>query len=44
MDFNIEANSWDNEKRIKRAKIIADKIVNSIQIKEQYHALELLRQ
>lgn len=40
MDLNIEANSWDNERRTKRVKIIANKIVNSIQIKYRYRALE----
>ena len=40
MDFNIEATNWDNEKRVKRAKIIADEIINSIEIEEQYRALE----
>jgi len=40
MDFNIEAANWDNEKRIKRAKIIADKIAKSIEIKENYNAME----
>lgn len=40
MDFNSEANNWDNERREKRARIIADEIIKSIQIKEHYHALE----
>lgn len=40
MSFNIEAINWDNERRAKRAKIIADEIIKSIQIKEQYRALE----
>lgn len=40
MNFNIEAINWDNERRTKRAKIIANEIIKSIQIKEQYRALE----
>lgn len=40
MNFNIEAINWDNERRTKRAKIIADEISKSVQIKEQYRALE----
>lgn len=40
MDFNIKANNWDTERRIKRSKIIANKIMESIQIKENCHALE----
>lgn len=40
MNFNIEAINWDNERRVNRARIIADEINKSIQIKEQYHALE----
>ena len=40
MDFNIEATNWENERREKRAKIIANKIIKSIKIKEKCHALE----
>lgn len=40
MDFNTAAVNWDNERRIKRAKLIADKIIESIQIKENLNALE----
>jgi ubiquinone/menaquinone biosynthesis C-methylase UbiE len=40
MDFNIEAANWDNERRVKRAKIISDEILKSIQIKEHCRALE----
>lgn len=40
MDFDIEAVNWDNERRVKRAKIIADEIIKSIQINEQHNALE----
>lgn len=40
MNFNIEAINWDNERRVKRAKVIADEIINSIEIKEKCHALE----
>lgn len=40
MDFNIEAVNWDNERRAKRAKIIADEIIKSIPINNQLRALE----
>ncbi|ABR47614.1 Methyltransferase type 12 [Alkaliphilus metalliredigens QYMF] len=40
MNFDIEAVNWDSEKRIKRAEIIADEIIKSIEIKEQYIAME----
>jgi ubiquinone/menaquinone biosynthesis C-methylase UbiE len=40
MDFNIEAAKWDNERRAKRAKIIADEIIKSIPIENQFRALE----
>ncbi len=41
MNFNIEATNWDNERRVKRAKIIADEIIKSIHIEEKYRrALE----
>jgi ubiquinone/menaquinone biosynthesis C-methylase UbiE len=40
MDFNIEAAKWDNERRAKRAKIIADEIIKSIPIEKQFRALE----
>lgn len=40
MDFNKAAVDWDNERREKRAKIIANEIIKSIQIKEHSHALE----
>lgn len=41
MDFNSRAKKWDNEKRIKRAKVIAEEIKKSIEIKKNYKALEL---
>lgn len=40
MDFNAKAANWDNETRIKRAKMVADEITKSINIEEQYSALE----
>jgi len=41
MNFNIEATNWDNERRVKRAKIIADEIIKSIHIEKHYRrALE----
>jgi ubiquinone/menaquinone biosynthesis C-methylase UbiE len=40
MDFNAEAAKWDNERRAKRAKIIADEIIKSIPIEKQFRALE----
>jgi ubiquinone/menaquinone biosynthesis C-methylase UbiE len=40
MDFNTEAVKWDNENRTKRAKMVADEITKSIDIKEKYRALE----
>lgn len=40
MDFNMEAGNWDNERRVNRAKMIANEIINSIHIKKQCSALE----
>lgn len=40
MDFNIQATNWDNEKRIKRAKIIADQIARVVKLEQYYSALE----
>ncbi|MDD3225360.1 MAG: class I SAM-dependent methyltransferase [Clostridium sp.] len=40
MDFNIKADKWDTERRIERSKIIANEIIKSIEIKENYNALE----
>lgn len=40
MNFDIEAVNWDNEKRIKRSKIIAEEISGNIQIKSHYTALD----
>ena len=40
MNFDIKAIKWDDEKRKKRAEIIAEEINKSIQIKKQYTALE----
>lgn len=40
MNFDIKAIKWDDEKRKKRAEIIAEEINKLIQIKKQYTALE----
>jgi len=41
MDFNVQSISWDNEKRTKRAKVIAEQIASAIELKMYYSALEL---
>ena len=40
MNFDIESITWDDERRKSRAKLIAEEINKSIQIKKQYTALE----
>ncbi|PRR80954.1 class I SAM-dependent DNA methyltransferase [Clostridium vincentii] len=40
MSFDDYAKTWDTDKRINRAKIIADKISNSIDINKDYSAME----
>jgi Methylase involved in ubiquinone/menaquinone biosynthesis len=40
MNFDIASITWDDEKRRSRAKLIAEEINKSIQIKKQYTALE----
>lgn len=40
MDFNVEAANWDNERRIKRAKIIAEEIRNTVKTECHHNALE----
>ena len=40
MDFNVQSISWDNEKRTKRAKVIAEQIASAIELKKYYSALE----
>lgn len=40
MNFDIESITWDDERRKNRAKLIAEEINKSIQIKKQYTALE----
>ncbi|MBC8062996.1 MAG: class I SAM-dependent methyltransferase [Clostridiaceae bacterium] len=40
MSFDDYAKTWDTDKRINRAKIIADKISNSIEISKDYSAME----
>ncbi len=40
MDFNVEASSWDNHRRAQRAKIIAEEISKTVQLKSHFNALE----
>lgn len=40
MDFNTEAITWDNERRIKRAKIIAEQISDAVDLKNNDSVLE----
>lgn len=40
MDFNTQALTWDNEKRTKRAKVIAEQIAQVVPLKRHYSALE----
>lgn len=40
MNFDIQSTAWDDERRKNRAKLIAEEINKSIQIKKQYTALE----
>lgn len=40
MDFNTVAQGWDTERRIKRAKIVADEILKSIEVNKEHSALE----
>lgn len=40
MNFDDRAKNWDTDKRIKRAKVIADEIINSINIDKNYSAME----
>ena len=42
MDFDEAATNWDTDKKIKRAKVIADKIISSIKIdhNKKYTAME----
>ncbi len=40
MDFSVEAFKWDTNERVKRAKIIAEKIQETINIAEHFTALE----
>lgn len=40
MAFDIDSLTWDSERRKNRAKLIAEEISKSIQIKKQYTALE----
>ncbi|MDF2635125.1 MAG: hypothetical protein K0R78_1999 [Pelosinus sp.] len=40
MDFNMQALTWDSEKRIKRAKVIAEQITQAVPLKRHYRALE----
>jgi ubiquinone/menaquinone biosynthesis C-methylase UbiE len=40
MSFDIDSITWDDERRAKRGKLIAEEIDKSIQIKKHYTALE----
>lgn len=40
MNFNVQATTWDNEKRINRAKIIAKEISHIIDIQKHYRLLD----
>lgn len=40
MSFDQDAKNWDTDKRINRAKIIANEIVNSIDTDKNYSAME----
>jgi 16S rRNA A1518/A1519 N6-dimethyltransferase RsmA/KsgA/DIM1 with predicted DNA glycosylase/AP lyase activity len=40
MSFDNDAMTWDTDKRIDRARIIADKISNSISFNENYSVME----
>ena len=40
MDFNVQSISWDNEKRINRAKVIAAEIASATELEKSYSALE----
>ena len=40
MDFNNQSLSWDNEKRVKRAKVIADEIAASVELRANFYAME----
>lgn len=40
MNFNIEATNWDTERRVCRAKLIAEEINKSFEAKKNYKALE----
>ena len=40
MSFDDYARTWDTERRINRAKIVADKIADSVDIDRNYSAME----
>jgi ubiquinone/menaquinone biosynthesis C-methylase UbiE len=40
MDFDMRSVSWDTDKRVKRAKIIAEQIAHTAKLKKSYSALE----
>lgn len=40
MNFDEAAESWDTERRVKRAKLVADEIYKSIEVKKECSALE----
>lgn len=40
MDFNIQFLSWDDEKRTKRARLIAKEIAHTVDLKKSHNAME----
>lgn len=40
MNFNVQSISWDNAKRINRAKVIAAEIASATELEKSYSALE----
>lgn len=40
MNFDEEAKNWDTDKKVKRAKVVAQEIINSIEIDKKYSAME----
>ena len=40
MNFDNDAKAWDTDERINRAKIVANEISNSININNDYSAME----
>ncbi|SFM16015.1 class I SAM-dependent DNA methyltransferase [Pelosinus propionicus] len=40
MNFDMRSTSWDTEKRVKRAEVIAKQIAHTVKLKKSYSALE----